>query len=803
MLVSYKWLKTLVPELTASAKELEEKMSTSGIEVEGVEIPGEGLSKLVVGEIISSEDIPETHLHITMVNVGSEINDGEPLQIVCGAPNVRVGMKSIVALVGARIADNYKIKKGKIRGVESLGMLCALDEIGIPESVNPMKHEDGIFEMPADAVIGDSVLPYLDMDDEIIELSITPNRADALSMRGAAHEVAAIYDKTVQFDSKTLTESAEKTADKIAVKVESEKVPTYKIRLIENVKIAPSPLWLQNTLRNAGIRPINNVVDVTNYVLLYFGQPLHSFDFDKFGSNEILVRQAKAGEKMKTLDDVERELSEEDIVITSNGRPIALGGVMGGLDSEITDGTTTVALEAALFDGTSIRKTSQKFALRSEASSRFEKGINEGTVREALDYAAAMIAELAGGQVLSGVVESNDYQPSLHKVSISLEKVNDALGTSLSKEEVFKIFEQLGFDTTEVNGNFECIIPSRRWDIAIEADLVEEVARIYGYDRLPNTLPAGDNIGELTPMQKFRREMRAKLEGSGLSEVIGYSLVSADKALEFVPQDFPTTSLMLPMTEDHQTLRVNMHSGLLDIIAYNQNRKHDDVAIYEIGNVFHPALEGESRPNEVENLSFAISGNIEEKTYSQNAVPVDFYYAKGIVEELLADYENVSFVAFSENPALHPGRTAMVQLDGESIGFVGQIHPSMAKKYGISETYVAGLDMDKLLAKKPDQVVFTDIPKIPAVSRDMALLVDEEKSHAEIVRVIKESRVKSLIKTELFDLYQGANLPDGKKSMGYRLTFQNREATMTDEEISNAMTKISRNLEEKLGIEIR
>jgi len=441
MQVSYKWLKELVPNLRATSAELEQKMSTSGIEVEGVTSPMEGLSKLVVGEILSSEDIPDTHLHITQVNVGAE----ESLQIVCGAPNVRVGMKVIVALVGARIADNYKIKKGKIRGVESLGMLCALDEIGIDEKINPMKHEDGIFEMPADAKVGDSIFSYLDMDDEIIELSITPNRADALSMHGAAWEVGAIYGLPVQLEKKDLVEASESAASNIAVKVETDKVPTYKIRLIEGVKIAKSPQWLQNRLMNAGVKPINNVVDVTNYVLMAFGQPLHSFDFSKFGSDEILVRQAKAGEKMTTLDHVERELDDSDIVVTANGLPVALGGVMGGADSEITDETTSVALEAALFDGTSIRKTSQKFALRSEASSRFEKGINEGTVREALDFAAAMIVELAGGKVLSGVVESNDYQPILPNVSITLSRVNSALGTDLSLETVEKIFVQLGF----------------------------------------------------------------------------------------------------------------------------------------------------------------------------------------------------------------------------------------------------------------------------------------------------------------------------------------------------------------------
>ncbi|AYG00989.1 phenylalanine--tRNA ligase subunit beta [Lactococcus allomyrinae] len=799
MQVSYKWLKQLLPDLTATAKELEQKMSTTGIEVEGVTTPAEGLSKLVVGEILSSEDIPETHLHITKVNVGED----EPLQIVCGAPNVRVGMKTITALVGARIVDNIKIKKGKIRGFESQGMLCALDEIGIDEKINPMKHEEGIFEMPADSKVGDSIFPYLDMDDEIIELSITPNRADALSMHGAAWEVGAIYGLPVNLEKRELIENPSVlTADKVAVIVETDKVPTYKIRVIENVKIDKSPQWLQNRLMNVGVKPINNVVDVTNYVLMLFGQPLHSFDFDKFGSNEILVRQAADGEKIMTLDHIERELATDDIVITSNGAPVALGGVMGGADSEITDETTTVALEAALFDGTSIRKTSQKFALRSEASSRFEKGINEGTVRTALDFAASLIVELAGGQVSSGVVESNDYQPALPKVSITLSRVNAALGTALSLDEVKKIFVQLGFSVEIAGETFTCEIPSRRWDISIEADLVEEVARIYGYDKLPSTLPVSQNAGELTAMQKFRRKVRTIVEAAGLDEVIGYSLVTPEKATEFVGE-IDTTNLMMPMTEDRMTLRVNMIPGLLDIINYNQNRKNADVAIYEIGNIFLPSTAEDGRPTEVPNLAFAISGNVVDKTYAQVPVPVDFYYVKGIVENVLESYQNVSFVPFSENSAMHPGRTALVKIGERVIGFVGEIHPAIAKKYDIAETYVAGLDLQVMLEELPAQTIFADIPKVQAVKRDIALLIDVEKTHADIISVITDSRVKTLMGAELFDIYQGEKLPLGKKSMAYSLIFQPADSSMTDEEIAAAVNKITKNLVEKLNVEIR
>ncbi|MEY8444528.1 phenylalanine--tRNA ligase subunit beta [Lactococcus ileimucosae] len=802
MLVSYKWLKKLVNGIDdIPVTDLAEKMSLSGIEIEGVTVPGDGLSKIVVGEVLTCEDVPDTHLHLCQVDVGED----EPLQIVCGAPNVKAGIKAITALVGARIADNYKIKKGKIRGIVSLGMLCALDEIGIPESVNPMKHEEGIYILPEDAVIGDSVLPYLDLDDEIIEPDILANRADAMSMRGVAHEVAAIYGKTVNFEDKKLTEVDRKAADKIAVKVETstEQVPTYKIRIIENVKIAPSPLWLQNTLMNAGIRPINNVVDVTNYVLMYYGQPLHAFDFDKFGADEILVRQAQDGEKIVTLDEQERKLSKEDIVITANRKPVALGGVMGGLDSEITEQTTNVALEAALFNGTSIRKTSHKFALRSESSSRFEKGINQGTVREALDFAAAMIQELAGGEVLSGVVESNDFMPEPQEVKTTLERINASLGTSLTVEKVLEILAQLGFETQENNGEFHIQIPSRRWDIKIEADIVEEIARIYGYANLPSTLPAGATVGELTAMQKLRRKVRTNVEASGLSEVIGYSLTSSEKAREFADVQGPITSLLLPMTEDRQTLRGSQIPGLLDIINYNQNRKNADVAIYEVGNIFLATDSEDSRPLEIPHLAFAISGNVADKTYNSAAVAVDFYHAKAIVEQLLAGYENLSFEAYSAIKEMHPGRTARVLVGNRQVGFVGQVHPATAKAYDIKETYVASLDLEVMLELAPAQTVFVEVPKVQAVNRDIAMLVDRDKTHAEIVEVIISSKVKSLSKVELFDIYQGENLPEGKKSMAYSLTFQSRENTMTEEEIAKAMAKITKNLTEKLNAEIR
>ncbi|MDR0297307.1 MAG: phenylalanine--tRNA ligase subunit beta [Streptococcaceae bacterium] len=788
MLVSYNWLKELVPDLAVSAVELGEKMSLSGIECEEVYTRADGLSKLVVGEIVSFEDVPETHLHVCQVSVGA----AENLQIVCGAPNVAEGAKVIVALVGARIGGGTKIKKGKMRGFESQGMLCALDELGVDTKINPMKHDDGIYIFEPSAEVGADALEMLEMTDAVIDLDVLANRGDALSMRGVAHEVAAIYDLDVKSPLSALTETAKKAADIVKVSVTTDKVATYKIRMLDGVHIAPSPSWLQNRLMNMGVKPINNVVDVTNYVMLLFGQPLHAFDFAQFGADTITVREAKVGEMIETLDHERRALSVDDIVIVSNGRPVGLAGVMGGVESEITDATVTVALEAALFDSASIRKTSQRFSLRSEASARFEKGINEATVKAALDFAAALIAQLSGGAVLSGVVESNDYQPKLPQVSISLSRINEALGTTLALLEVEEIFGRLGFGVSVDGEAFSCEIPARRWDIHIEADLVEEIARIYGYDKLPTTLPASRNVGELTPFQKFRRSLRTKLERAGLSEIIGYSLTTQEKATEFTP-GFETVALLMPMSEDRSTLRVNMLPGLLEVIAYNQARKNSDIAIYELGNVFVAADSASACPiYEEKNIAFAIA--------SKNA---DYFTAKGIVERLLAGYENVRFEANADNPAFHPGRTAKVFIGDVPVAAVGQIHPLIAKKYDISETYAATLDMQALFELQPAQTIFTEIPKVQAVSRDIALLVDAETTHAAIVATIRAANVKTLTKVELFDIYQDENLPEGKKSMAYNLIFQPKEATMTEDEILSALTKITRQLTEKLHAEIR
>lgn len=801
MLVSYKWLKELV-DVDVTTAELAEKMSTTGIEVEGVETPAEGLSKLVVGHIVSCEDVPDTHLHLCQVDTG----DDELRQVVCGAPNVKTGINVIVAVPGARIADNYKIKKGKIRGMESLGMICSLQELGLSESIIPKEFSDGIQILPEGSIPGDSIFSYLDLDDEIIELSITPNRADALSMRGVAHEVAAIYGKKVHFEEKNLIEEAGRAADKISVVIESDKVLSYSARIVKNVTVAPSPQWLQNKLMNAGIRPINNVVDVTNYVLLTYGQPMHAFDFDKFDGTTIVARNAENGEKLITLDGEERDLIADDLVIAVNDQPVALAGVMGGQSTEIDSSSKTVVLEAAVFNGTSIRKTSGRLNLRSESSSRFEKGINYDTVSEAMDFAAAMLEELAGGQVLSGQVTEGVLPTEPVEVSTTLGYVNTRLGTELTYTDIEEVFEKLGFAISGSEVKFTVLVPRRRWDIAIQADLVEEIARIYGYEKLPTTLPeAGATAGELTSMQRLRRRVRTVAEGAGLSEIITYALTTPEKAVQFSTQPTNITELMWPMTVDRSALRQNVVSGMLDTIAYNVARKNSNLAVYEIGKVFEQTGNPkEDLPTEVETFTFALTGLVEEKDFQTKAKPVDFFYAKGIVEALFIKLKlDVTFVAQKGLASMHPGRTATILLDGKEIGFVGQVHPQTAKQYDIPETYVAEINLSTIESQMNQALIFEDITKYPSVSRDIALLLAESVSHHDIVSAIESSGVKRLTAIKLFDVYAGNNIAEGYKSMAYSLTFQNPNDNLTDEEVAKYMEKITKSLVEKVNAELR
>ena len=635
---------------------------------------------------------------------------------------------------------------------------------------------------------------------------ITPNRADALSMRGVAYEVAAIYDKSVHFKDFPLLETQDQAGEQLSVAIETDKAPFYAARILENVTIAPSPQWLQNLLMNAGIRPINNVVDVTNYILLYFGQPMHAFDLDTFKGNQIVVREAHAGEKLVTLDDEERDLETSDLVIAVADKPVALAGVMGGAATEISPQSRRVVLEAAVFDGTSIRKTSGRLNLRSESSSRFEKGINLATVTEALDAAASMIADLAGATVQAGIVSAGQVDTSDVEVVSTLADVNRVLGTELTYTDIEDVFRRLGFGLTGNAEEFTVSVPRRRWDIHIEADLYEEIARIYGYDKLPATLPKGDGTaGQLTETQKLRRKVRTVAEGAGLTEVITYALTTPEKAVQFSTNPSNLTELMWPMTVDRSVLRQNMVAGILDTVAYNVARKNKDLALYEIGKVFEQKGNlQEELPTEINSFAFALTGLVTEKDFQTSAIPVDFFYAKGILEALFDRLGlKVEYTATQALTSMHPGRTATVSLDGQVIGFVGQVHPVTAKDYNIPETYVAEINLTAIEQVIQPAKPFVEITKFPAVTRDIALLLKAEISHKEVVEAIEAAGVKRLTDIKLFDVFSGEKLGLGMKSMAYTLTFQNPEDTLEDEEVARYMEKIQKSLEVTIGAEVR
>lgn len=803
MFVSYKWLAEYVDLSGIAPEELSEKITRSGIEVEGVEVLNQGMKGVVIGHVIEKEPHPDADkLNKCQVDLGND----EVVQIICGAKNVDKGQKVAVATVGAVLPGNFKIKKAKLRGEVSNGMICSLQELGIESKLVAKEYSEGIFVFPNDVEVGEDALGQLNLDDVVLELGLTPNRSDALSMLGVAHEVAAILSREVKYPEISYESIAEKAASVIEVKVEAtEDNPLYVAKVIRNVTIAPSPLWLQSRLMAAGIRPHNNVVDITNYVLLEYGQPLHAFDLDRFGSKEILVRRAKAGEKIVTLDDHERTLTADHLVITNGAEPVALAGVMGGANSEVQSDTKTILLESALFKGQIIRTASKDHGLRSEASARYEKGVDPNRVHAAAERAAQLISLYAGGEVLEGSVEVQTaiFEPSV--VQTTVEKVNRVLGMSILPEEMITIFERLQFGVTLDNGTLAVTVPTRRGDITIEEDLVEEIARLYGYDNIPTTLPVGQAIpGRLSEYQEKRRKVRRYLEGTGLLQAITYSLTSEDKATKYALEDSELTKLALPMSEERSVLRLSLLPHLLDALKYNLARQIDQVSLYEIGSVF--LNQGKDRqPLEKEHLSAAVTGLWQTHLWQAEKKPVDFYVVKGIVDGLLDLLGLTNHIEYKQTKrdGMHPGRTAEIFLGDKLVGFIGQVHPTNQKKLDLTETYVFELSLVDLLTTDVVETRFEVIPRHPSITRDIALVVDKEIVAGNIEQVITEAGGKMLREVTVFDLYEGDRLEDGKKSVAFSLRYFDPERTLTDEDVTKAHDKVLKAVDEKFGATLR
>ncbi|MGM7720904.1 phenylalanine--tRNA ligase subunit beta [Metabacillus sp. Hm71] len=803
MFVSYKWLAEYVDLSGITPDELAEKITRSGIEVEGVDVLNEGIKGVVIGHVLEKEQHPNADkLNKCQVDLGN----GEVVQIICGAKNVDKGQKVAVATVGAVLPGNFKIKKAKLRGEASNGMICSLQELGIESKLVAKEYSEGIFVFPSDVVVGANALEQLNLDDAVLELGLTPNRADALSMLGVAHEVAAILDRNVKYPEISYESIGEKASDAVTVKVDAaEDNPIYTAKVIKNVTIAPSPLWMQTRLMAAGIRPHNNVVDITNFVLLEYGQPLHAFDYDRFGSKEVVVRRAKAGEKIVTLDDQERTLTTDHLVITNGTEPVALAGVMGGANSEVQSDTKTILLESAFFNGQRIRIASKDHGLRSEASARYEKGVDPNRVKAAAERAAQLISLYAGGEVLEGTVEvqSVSFKPVV--VQTTVEKINRVLGMNISAEEIKSIFDRLQFGVEVDNSTITVTVPTRRGDISIEEDLVEEVARLYGYDNIPTTLPVGQAFpGKLTDYQHKRRKVRRYLEGTGLYQAITYSLTSEEKAAKYALELSELTKLALPMSEERSVLRLSLLPNLLEALKYNVARQIDQVALYEIGSVF--LSQGKDlQPLEKERLSAAVTGLWHTHSWQGEKKPVDFYVVKGIIDGLadLLGLTNHILYKQAKRDGMHPGRTAEIFLGDKLVGFIGQVHPSVQKQLDLSETYVFELSLVDLLTVEVEETRFEVIPRYPSITRDIALVVEQDVVAGDIKQIITQAGGNMLKEVAVFDLYEGDRLEEGKKSVAFSLRYFDPERTLTDEEVTKAHENVLRTVEEKIGATLR
>ncbi|WP_424767245.1 phenylalanine--tRNA ligase subunit beta [Paenibacillus sp. sgz302251] len=812
MNVSYKWLSEYIDLSGYTGGELAEKMTRGGIEIDVVESRNKGVTGVVVGYVKSKEKHPDADkLNVCKVDAGT----GEELQIVCGAKNVDAGQLVPVAVIGAVLPGDFKIKRAKLRGVESQGMICSAKELGLNDKLLLKEQQEGILVLPASAQIGTPITEVLGIDDEVLELDLTPNRSDCLSMLGVAYEIGALTGREVRLPNNIVHDTALRTDSLVSVSISAqEHCSHYSARYIKDVKIGASPQWLQNRLMAAGVRPINNVVDVTNFVMLEYGQPLHAFDADRIASGKIDVRLAKEGETIVTLDDQTRKLEPHMLVITDGKEPIALAGVMGGASTEVTDETVNILLESAKFDGGTIRKTSRQLGLRSESSIRFEKEVDPSVVIPALDRAASLIAELAKGLVTEGIVEASVGSLQPVKVEVSLDKINSYLGTELSRLEVQTILGRLSFEYALSDSDvFTVNVPSRRGDITRAVDLIEEVARLHGYDNIPTTLIHGDVVpGSLTKPQAIRRELRKRLTDAGIHEVVSYSFTGPGRTKLFpaLAADTKPVQLAMPMSEDRSVLRTTLIAQLLETASYNRNRKNESAAVFEIGSVFHTDEEQLTRlPQEKHRFAALLTGNRTEAAWNTKAAPVDFYDAKGILETVFAVLglaDKVTYEA-AQPEHFHPGRTAAVLLDTargpEVIGYVGQLHPALQLEEDLADTYVLEIGLDLLYELADSDIAYKVLPRYPAMQRDIAVVVDQTVAADKLTGTAWSVAGELLESVRIFDVYTGEKLGADKKSIALSLVYRHHERTLTDEEVTELHGKVVAQLEQSFAAELR
>ena len=789
------WLSDYTDIEGISPKEYADKLTMTGSKVEGVEYLGAELDKVVAGKVLSCEMHPDSdHLHVCMVDVGEE----EPLQIVCGAPNVAEGQMVPVALNGAVLPGGVKIKKGKLRGVVSNGMICSHEEMGISESLLGYEPEYGILVLPDDVKPGTDVKDLYGLNENVVEFEITSNRPDCFSIIGLARETAVSFKKSFKIPEVTFHETLDKITDKLSIDVQDkDKCLRYTSRMIKNVKIGPSPKWMRERLEACGIRSINNMVDITNYVLLEYGQPMHAFDLRHLEGGKIIVRRANDGEIIKTLDEQDRKLTSDDLVICDAVKPVAIAGVMGGFNSEIKPDTTEVAFESATFDAASVRLTAQRVGLRTEASSRYEKGLDYNNTVPAIERACQLVEELGCGEVVGGAIDVIGNVKDAQPIMFRPEKINAFLGTDISTDEMVEILTSL-----EVKIDMENMMltpPSFRPDLVAEADIAEEIARFHGYDIIPTTLLSGESvIGMKNKEQKVEDKINEVLTAQGMSEIYTYTFVSPsifDKLN--IPAESPlrnTVKITNPLGEDTSVMRTTTIASMMEVLARNYNYRTTSAKMFETAKIFIPTEAGKL-PEEPVIITLGM--------YGENA---DFFTIKGVCEVLFEQLhiDGVSYIAVTDNPTYHPGRCAEIKVGNKILGTIGEIHPSVSRKFGIdTECYVGELNLENILATMNDDVKYHHLPKYPAVTRDFSILLDKITPVAEIEAVIRKAAGKLLDKLELSDVYEGHQIPEGKKSVMYKAAFRADDRSLTGEEADNLHDKIVKKLENALGAQLR
>ena len=805
MNTSLSWIKAYVPDLDVTPQEYTDAMTLSGTKVEGYERMDADLDKIVIGQIDKIEKHPDADkLIVCQVNIG-----GETVQIVTGAPNVKEGDKVPVVLDGGRVAGGHepgqkveggiKIKKGKLRGVESCGMMCSIEELGSTREMYPEAPEYGIYIFPEDAEVGKSAIEALGLDDAVFEYEVTSNRVDCFSVIGIAREAAATFRKEFKPPVVTPTGNDEDVNDYVKVTVENtELCPRYCARVVKNIKIGPSPEWMQRRLASVGIRPINNLVDITNYVMEEYGQPMHAYDLDTIADRHIIVKNAENGEKFVALDGQERTMDENVLMICDGQKSIGIAGIMGGENSMITDNVKTMLFEAACFDGVNIRKSSKRIGLRTDASAKFEKGLDPNNAQAAIDRACQLVEEMGAGEVVGGMVDVYSKKKEPVRVPFDADKINAMLGTDISEEEMLGYFRMIGFEYDAAAK--EIIAPTFRHDLFRLADIAEEVARFYGYDNIPTTLPTGEaTTGKLSFKLRVEQVARDIAEFCGFSQGMTYSFESPkvfDKLL--IHGDSPLRNaieIMNPLGEDYSIMRTTSLNGMLTSLATNYNRRNKDVRLYELGNIYLPkSLPLTELPEERMQFTLGMYGE------------GDFFSMKGVVEEFFEKIGMRKKEQYDPNAGksfLHPGRQANIVYEGTVVGYLGEVHPEVADNYGIGgRAYVAVIDMPEVVARATFDRKYSGIAKFPAVTRDISMVVPKEILAGQIEAMIEQRGGDILESYNLFDLYEGAQIKEGYKSIAYSIVFRAKDRTLEESDVTKAMKKILNGLE-SMGIELR